>query len=140
MSNGFLLDTNHIGHAVRADSVVRERIAEYRRQGARLGTCVPVLCEIEAGIRQVRDAEVYRENLDRLLRQIRIWPIAPSTAKLFGELHFELKRRGRVLSQVDLMLAALAIEMNLVIATSDQDFTALSSLKVVNWLEPQEPA
>jgi predicted nucleic acid-binding protein len=38
---------------------------------------------------------------------------------MYGEIHQDLKRRGRVLSQVDMMLAALARQMGLKLATSD---------------------
>jgi hypothetical protein len=50
----YLLDTNHVGLAVDRTSVVGRRIFEARLAGIRLGTCLPVLCEIEAGIRQVQ--------------------------------------------------------------------------------------
>ncbi len=131
---GYLLDTNHVGHAVTPGSIVRRRIAELRTRGVKVGTCVPVLCEIEAGIQQVSQPEVYRLNLERLLRQIRVWPIDPSTARLYGIIHHDLKLRGRVLSQVDMMLAALARQMTLTVGTSDQDFTALPDIPTENWL------
>ena len=50
--------------------------------GHKVGACVPVLCEIEAGIQQVAQPDVYRLNLERLLRQIRVWRIDPSTARV----------------------------------------------------------
>jgi tRNA(fMet)-specific endonuclease VapC len=131
---GYLLDTNHLSRAVTPTSSVRQRITELRQRGIKLGTCVPVLCEIEAGIQQVSRPDVYRLNLERLLRQIRVWPIDPSTARLYGVIHHDLKRRGRVLSQVDMMLAALARQMSLTVVTSDQDFTALQDIPVENWL------
>jgi len=45
-----------------------------------------------------------------------------------------LKRRGRALSQVDIMLAALARQMKLTLVTSDQDFDALPDIATANWL------
>ena len=99
-----------------------------------MGTCVPVLCEIEAGIAQVSRPDVYRQNLDRLLRQMRIWPIGPSTARIYGAIHRDLKQRGRALSQVDMMLAALARQMSLTLATTDHDFSALPDVATENWL------
>lgn len=65
---GYLLDTNHVGHAVTPGSVVRQQIATLRLRGIKVGTCVPVLCEIEAGIQQVNQPDAYRLNLQRLLR------------------------------------------------------------------------
>jgi len=132
---GYLLDTNHLGHAVTPGSVIRQRIADLRTRGVKVGTCIPVLCEIEAGIQQVSQPDLYRFNLQSLLRQVRIWPVDRSTSRIYGELHHDLKRSGRVLSQVDMMIAALAQQMNLTIATTDGDFSALSKLPTENWLK-----
>ena len=44
-----------------------------------------------------------------------------------------LRRLGRVLSQVDMMLAALARQQKLTILTTDRDFEALTDLNVENW-------
>jgi predicted nucleic acid-binding protein len=132
--SGYLLDTNHLGHAVTAGSVPRKRIGDLRARGAKLGTCVPVLCEIEVGIQQVSRPDVYRLNLEGLLRQIRLWPIDRLTAQNYGEIQHDLKLRGRVLSQVDVMLAALARQMNLTIVTSDKDFAGLPDVATENWL------
>ena len=115
-------------------SIVRERIAQLRSTGTKVGTCVPVLCEIEVGIQQVNRADLYRLNLDRLLRQVRVWPIDNSTAILYGIIHYDLKRRGRVLSQVDMMLAALARQMKVTLVTTDQDFASLPDVPTENWL------
>jgi len=134
VTSGYLLDSNHVGHAVTPGSIARQRIAELRNRGIRVGTCVPVICEIEAGVQQVNDPQTYRINLQHLFRQVRIWPLDLMTARAYGEIHADLKQRGRVLSQVDMMLAALARQMNLTVVTSDQDFAALSEIRVENWL------
>ena len=131
----YLLDTNHVSRAVTSGSSVRERILELRQRGIKIGTCVPVLCEIEAGIQQVSRPDANRQNLARLLRQIRVWPINPVTARIYGEIYHDLKRRGRVLSQVDIMLAALARQMGMTLATSDHDFTALADIPTENWIK-----
>jgi predicted nucleic acid-binding protein len=131
---GYLLDTNHLSRAVTPESTVRRRITELRQRGIKVGTCVPVLCEIEAGIEQVSRPDAYRQNLHRVLQQMRIWPIDPPTARLYGAIHHHLKQHGRVLSQVDMMLAALARQMSLTIVTSDQDFSALNDIVTENWL------
>jgi predicted nucleic acid-binding protein len=134
VTSGYLLDSNHVGHAVTPGSVVRKRVAELRAGGSRIGTCIPVLCEIEAGIQQVAHPEAYRLNLERLLRQVRIWPIDRVTAQHYGVIHQFLKHRGRVLSQVDMILAALCQQMNLTLVTSDQDFSALEEIPKENWI------
>jgi tRNA(fMet)-specific endonuclease VapC len=134
--SAYLLDTNHVGMAVNRASVVGQRIFQARLAGVRLGTCVPVLCEIEAGMRQVRRKLKYRRDLNHLLRQLRLWPIDLKTARIYGDLYMELRRRGRVLSQVDIMIAALARQMKLTILTTDRDFGAMPGIQTADWSKP----
>jgi tRNA(fMet)-specific endonuclease VapC len=132
----YLLDTNHLGMAVDRASLVGQRIFEARLTGVRVGTCLPVLCEIEAGMRQVRRKVKYRRDLNHLLRQLRLWSIDLKTTRIYGDLYMELRRRGRVLSQVDIMLAALARQLKLTILTTDRDFEALPDIRTADWSKP----
>ncbi len=131
----YLLDTNHISMAVNRASVVAQQIFSARLEGTRLGTCLPVLCEIEAGLQQVRRPAKYRSDLNQLLLQLRVWPIDLETARIYGELYVELRRRGRVLSQVDIMVAALARQLKLTILTTDHDFKAVANIRTADWSE-----
>lgn len=130
----FLLDTNHLGAALHAYSPLRESIFQKSRDGNRFGTCVPVLCEMEAGYRPLALREAHERALRRLMQHVRIWPLEPEVATTYGKLYQELRAAGRVLSQVDLMLAALARQKNLTLLTSDRDFDAVSGLRLENWL------
>jgi tRNA(fMet)-specific endonuclease VapC len=132
---GYLADNNHLSAAISRVSQVRERLYRAHRGGTRIGTCTPVLCELEAGIQQTRDPDTYRRRLKQLLAHIRVWPVDLGTARLYGQVYLELKGQGRVLSQVDMMLAALARFMNLTVLTSDRDFEALPNVRTENWLK-----
>ena len=132
----YLLDTNHVGMAVQQASLVGQRVHAARLAGHRLGTCLPVLCEVEAGMRQVRHQAKYRRDLNHLLLQLRLWPIDLKTARIYGDLYVELRRSGRVLSQVDMMVAALARQLKLTVLTTDGDFKALPDIKTADWSKP----
>jgi predicted nucleic acid-binding protein len=131
--SGYLLDTNQLSVGVRQNSHVAIRIDNERKKGRRVGTCIPALCELETGLLQVRDPIGYRVTLQKLLRRLRIWPMTLKTAGHFGEIHRDLKQRGRAFSQIDIMLAALCRELDLTLVTIDQDFAALPWLKTENW-------
>jgi tRNA(fMet)-specific endonuclease VapC len=94
-----------------------------------------VLCELEAGIQQMQRSGHARRILVELRKFVRLWPIDESTVRLFGEVFVETQSRGRVLSTVDLILAALARQMNLTLLTTDRDFEALPDLRCENWLD-----
>src|SRR6266576_7195377 len=116
----YLLDTNHLGDAVRRIPVVRDRIQQLNRQGAIFGTCGPVLCELLAGILQRKDAEATRRRLAGLLQVVRIWPVDLEIAVRYGAVYQELQKAGRPLSQVDMMLAAMCRHSTPTLLTTDQ--------------------
>jgi tRNA(fMet)-specific endonuclease VapC len=130
----YLLDTNHLSAALPPVSKIRDRIYQEHRRGIRVGVCIPVLCELEVGLRSLKKADSLRRTLKRLLSKIRIWPQQLDDAKLYAEIYLDLKRRGRSLSQVDIFLSAMTKRMNVTLLTADRDFEALPGIKVENWL------
>jgi tRNA(fMet)-specific endonuclease VapC len=130
----YLLDTNHLGAALNDHSQFFDRVFRERRRGHRFGTCFPVLCELEAGVRQTPDPDANHRALSRILRQIRTWPLERFVAEEYGILFVELRRSGIALSQVDLMLAAMARTNRLTILSTDRDFERVPGIRVENWL------
>jgi predicted nucleic acid-binding protein len=63
-------------------------------------------------------------------------PIDRKTTRIYGDLYMELRRRGRVLSQVDIMVAALARQLRLTVLTTDRDFDAIRDLRTADWSRP----
>jgi predicted nucleic acid-binding protein len=96
---------------------------------------VPVLCEVDAGLAVKIEHERCWTLMRRAASFVRIWPLEPTIAQVFGDLFVELKMKGRVLSHVDLSLAALAKLQKLVLLTTDRDFEAMPDLARENWLD-----
>jgi tRNA(fMet)-specific endonuclease VapC len=130
----YLLDTNHLSAALDSRSTVRERNFQARRAGHRLGTCVPVLCELETGLLHTRRRDQNRRILGVIVREVRIWPLEPAIAPIYAEIYHRLRDEGRVLSQVDMLRAALCRSMDATLLSSDRDFDALDDIRVENWL------
>jgi tRNA(fMet)-specific endonuclease VapC len=131
---GILLDTNHLSEALRPISRVRDRVGQVHRLGIRVGTCIPVLCELQAALPSGPRGEKFQKTLQRLLARVRVWPLDHDLSRQYGEIFQDLRKRGHVLSQVDIMIAALAKQMDLTVATTDRDFEALPHLRTENWL------
>jgi predicted nucleic acid-binding protein len=72
--------------------------------------------------------------VDRPLQVVRLWPIDVATADRYAEGYHELRKAGRALSQMHILLAALARQLNAILLTTDQDFQALADLQTENWL------
>lgn len=130
----YLLDTNHLGEALGRVSVVRDRIQQLSRRGNVFGACGPALCELLVGVVLRQDAEKAKKRLDRLLQVVRIWPIDLAIAENYAKVYHELQKAGRALSQVDIMLAAIARHLTATLLTTDNDFQALPDIKTENWI------
>jgi tRNA(fMet)-specific endonuclease VapC len=130
----FLLDTNHVGDAVRKVSVVRDRVQRMKKRGHQFATCGPVLCEVAVGFRGADGREDMRRRLDRFLKQLRIWPVDVSVIDDYADVYHELRAAGKAMSQVDKMVAALVRLHGAVLPTSDGDFRALPDIASENWL------
>jgi predicted nucleic acid-binding protein len=131
---GYLLDTNHLSHAIRVVSPLRERLRQAHREGFRLITCWPVLCELQEGIVFTADPGHYGRTLKALLKEMRIWPLDWNLVEQYGSCAKLARQRGRVLSTTDIILAAFAWRESAVLLTADKDFEAWPEIKTENWL------
>jgi len=130
----YLLDTNHLSAPLNNDAGIQQGLRDARLRGDRVATCVPVLCELQAGIAFTAQRAQNQHRLSQLLRQVRLWPLDADTAFFYGELFYELRRKGRALSQVDIMLAALARQVKATVVSTDRDFDAVPGIQTESWL------
>ena len=93
-----------------------------------------MLCELLVGVVQRKDAAKTRQRLDRLLDVVRIWPTDLAVTERYAEVYHELQKAGRALSQVDMILAAMARHLTVTLLTTDRDFEALPDIQTENWL------
>jgi tRNA(fMet)-specific endonuclease VapC len=77
------------------------------------------------------------ENLRRLRRAlsgVRCWPLDRVAAEEYGRLAAELRRIGRPMQQIDIMIAAIALSLgNCTVVSADSDLAAVPGLTVENW-------
>jgi len=130
----YLLDTNHLSHAIRVVSRLREQLRQVHRRGYRLVTCWPALCKLQEGIVFTANPHRYARTLKTLMKEVRIWPIDWKIVEQYGICAKLASERGRVLSTTDLILAAFALNENAVLLTTDNDFEALPEIKTENWI------
>ena len=130
----WLLDTNIIIHALNGVPAVRRRLNEAQAQGEIL-TSALVVGELIFGAECSAKREENRENIRRKLERIRIVPCDAQLADRWGVLRARLRERGRLKSDVDLLIAATAVQEGAVLVTDDRALLAgdIPGLTVENW-------
>lgn len=130
----YLLDTNAMGDFIDHRRGVDVRARDARMRGAVIGTCMPVAAELFFGVEFGASREVNRPRLVRALSRIRCWPFDRPAVEEYGRLAAELRRIGRPMQQIDIMIAAIARSLgDCTVITDDTDLSAVPGLRVENW-------
>lgn len=130
----YLMDSNAVSAFIGHKPTFADRVKEARHRGDHIGTCEPVVAELFYGLElsATRDENIAR--LERALARIRVWPFDRAAAREYGRIAADLKRRGRRMQVVDMMIAAIATTLgDCIVVTTDSDLSAVPGLRVVNW-------
>lgn len=133
--NRYLFDTNTVGLFINRRRGVEVRVRQARAAGAILGTCIPVLGELFFGVENSATRDVNMQRLLRGLSGLRCWPFDRAAAEEYGRIATELMRKGQMMQQIDIQIAAIARTLgDCTVVTEDSDFTRVSGLAVESWV------
>jgi predicted nucleic acid-binding protein len=133
----YVLDTSVILDYLRQQKVVASHVSQKTLLNDQLLLVLPVHYEVirSLAFKQATGQHYqYQHHLMPLFTQItptlQDWEDA-------GELWAQMRHKGRTLSDIDLLLAALTIRLGAVLVTSDADFNGIHpQLTLTNWRNP----
>lgn len=121
----YILDTNAISDYIKQFESTTTRIKQAIRDGHALYLCKPVEYEVLRGLIKA-NAERQRQIFEiGFAPQLTPLPLADADWRQAAQFWAEARNAGKQLSDVDLLIAALAFRLNSVIVTNDNDFDAL---------------
>ena len=130
----FLLDTGSAGDYIHRRRSVYERARQAVMRGNRIGIGLPVLAELWYGVENSSTRERNAQRLRQALADLIIWPLTEPAAEEYGRIAAELRRIGRPIGKIDMLIAAIALSLGKTTVVSvDNDLTAVQGLTVENW-------
>jgi len=87
---------------------VYERARMAIQAGHRIGIGVPVLAELWLVSKTAAAGRGTPRKLRRVLPEIIVWPLTEAAAEAYGRLAAQLKRIGRPIGKIDMLIAAIA--------------------------------
>ncbi len=114
----FLVDTDCVIDHFNRIRTASERIKKAASEG--LGLSVISLAELSEGIFFSRDPVASDAQVQEFMGGITLIGISGETCRIFGRLRGELRPRGRLVPDFDLMIAATAIEHNLTLLSNNR--------------------
>jgi tRNA(fMet)-specific endonuclease VapC len=130
----FLLDTGAAADYIHRRRGVYERARAAIAAGHRIGIGVPVLAELWYGVEYSSARQRNAERLRRVLPELILWPLTEPAAEEYGRIAAELRRIGRPIGKIDMLIAAIALSLgSTTVVSADNDLTAVPGVNVENW-------
>jgi tRNA(fMet)-specific endonuclease VapC len=129
MTIQYLIDTDWVIHYLSGRSDVVNRLHTLRPNG--LGLSVVALAELYEGVFYSRDPDKDGQGLSDFLRGVTVLGIDEETARIFGRERGRLRRAGAIIGDMDLMIAATALQYDLTLLTNNRrHFDRINGLRI----------
>ena len=126
----YMLDTNTVSYLFRQHPKVMEKLAQTRP----VEVCISSITEAELlyGVAK-RKSKPLTAAVQGFLETVSVYPWDSEAAKTYGQLRAAMEKKGKVMGQLDQLIAAHALSRNATMVTSDRAFAMVGSLPVEDW-------
>jgi tRNA(fMet)-specific endonuclease VapC len=92
---------------------------------------VPVIGELRFGALNSTKVSQNLERIEGFVQQCNVLPADPISAIRYAEIRHKLKRAGTPIPENDIWIAAICVQHDLPLATSDDHFRAIEGLRII---------
>ncbi len=127
----YLIDTDWTIHYLNGKQSIVDQLVSLRKEG--LAISVTSLAEVYEGVYYSLDPKTSQEGLSDFLKLVSILPDSDEIAKIFSKVRGELRKKGELIDNFDLMIASTALFHNLTILTNNRKhFERVVDLKIIS--------
>jgi tRNA(fMet)-specific endonuclease VapC len=130
-----LIDTDILSMFFRDHSVVRSHFQAYLKEYDKIYLNIITYYEIVSGLKH-RDA---RKQLDAFLEFSKgsiVFPLSKNSVMASSGIYADLRKKGKPIDDIDILIAGIAIANDLVLVTHNlDDFGRIEKLKTEDWSE-----
>jgi tRNA(fMet)-specific endonuclease VapC len=128
-----LIDTNIISMFMRGHPTVRDCVAAYLKEHNRLNLSIITIYEALSGLKH-RDAKKQTATFKTLVEASEVWPLTEESVEFSAEMYAALRKKGRAIDDIDLLIAGIARANKFVIVTNNcKHFDPIEGLTVRDW-------
>lgn len=132
----FLIDTDIFSFYLKKYPVVMRQVHAYQRSSGKLNISIISYYELLKGL-YFRDATGQMAVLNRLIPYMNIVPLSPVIIRRAARLSATMKQQGTALANMDVLIAATALEYGYPLVTHNQrHFARIPDLALVDWMIP----
>jgi tRNA(fMet)-specific endonuclease VapC len=131
---GVLLDTDILSAIMRREPQATANARAYLLEHGRFTFSVVTRYEILRGLRAKR-ADRQQRTFEQLCAASTVLPLTDGIADRAADLYADMHRRGVLIGDADILIAATALVHDLAVATNNEaHFRRIGKLRIQNWL------
>jgi tRNA(fMet)-specific endonuclease VapC len=128
-----LLDTDTLSAVMRESPPVVAKAREYLAEHGAFSFSIITRYEILRGLK-AKSATAQLQAFDRLCARSQVVPLTDETIVRVADIYADLRRRGELVGDADILIGASALVRDLAIVTNNEDhFNRIPGLVVENW-------
>ena len=128
-----MLDTNIVSHFIKGEHNIRSKIVSVPM--SELGISAITEGELLFGLAKKPDAKQLSIVIHEFLIRVDVLPWDSTAAACYGKLRADMQKKGKILGNLDLLIAAHALALGIVLVTNDHAFTQVEGLKIEDWTQ-----
>lgn len=131
----YMLDTNICIYAIKNKP---EKVLKQFKKELNNGICISsiTLAELEYGIKNSSNPAKNEQSLLKFLLPLSILPFGSAAASKYGEIRTYLKKQGKPIGPLDMLIAGHAKAEKLILVTNNvREFERVPGLELENWVE-----
>jgi len=131
---GILLDTNIVTALMVGNPLAVNQFTQAKLRGTPVGISAMTYYEIKRGL-LARPSANKRSAFQRFYQTVDILPVTyPEIVEIASEIYADLRSRGCLIQDADILIAATAIAQNWILVSNDSDLSRVQRLRLENWL------
>jgi tRNA(fMet)-specific endonuclease VapC len=102
-----------------------------------IGISAITVAELQYGVQKSSHPAQNQQALDQFLLPLTIIPFDENDAAAYGQIRTNLEAQGLPIGALDTLIAAQAVQYNLILVTSNvREFARIPSLVIEDWTKP----
>jgi tRNA(fMet)-specific endonuclease VapC len=132
MAVRYLLDTNTASYVIKGNFPrVRARLLKVPM--AEVGISVVTEAELRFGVARRPEATTLKRVVEEFLLRVEVLPWNSEAARHYARIRANLEEEGEPMGNLDLMIAAHAVAVEVVLVTHDHVFRRVRGLRTEDW-------
>lgn len=135
MRNRALIDTDILSYYLKGEESVINNFENYLETYELIEISIITYYEIISGL-QSKNAFKQLEIFEDFSNDNLVIPLTENSCKISGEIFSILRHKGEIVDDIDLLIAGIAIENEMVLVTNNEKhFQRIPDLKIENWMQ-----